>query len=127
MKLLIFLFLLVSAASGCQEHVEFTLTPGQQKKVDQHILTERPMPKHVVNANIEDQIRLIGYDIDKTRVKVGETFTITYYLEALGQPMDDNNLFVHFQGRKGQRNAWMNLDHHPVEGLLPLRRWCGVS
>ena len=122
MKLVIFVSLLAIGASGCQEHVEFTLTPGQQKKVDHHILTEKPAPQHVVNANIEDQIRLLGYDIDKTRVKVGETFTITYYLEALGQPMDDNNLFVHFQGRKGQRNAWMNLDHHPVEGLLPLRK-----
>jgi len=29
---------------------------------------------------------------------------------------------VHFQGRKNDRKAWLNLDHHPVDGLLPLRQ-----
>jgi hypothetical protein len=107
--------------AGCSEYAEPTLTPAQQKKVAANLLQAAPTPQYPVGAVIEDQIRLIGYDLDKTTVKVGETLTITWYLEALTEPMGDNKLFVHFQGRKNDRGAWMNLDHNPVEGLLPLR------
>lgn len=106
---------------GCKEYPDVHLTPAQQKKVEAHLLATRPKPQHEVGAVIEDQVRLIGYDIDKTEVAPGETFTITYYIEALKEPLDDNMLFVHFQGRRDDRRAWMNLDHHPIEGLLPLR------
>ena len=70
-----------------------------------------------MGAIIEDQVRLIGYDIDKTEVKAGDEFVVTYYIEALAEVMADNMVFVHFQGRKNDRRAWMNLDHHLVEGL----------
>jgi len=116
------LLLLIGCLAGCQEYAEFSLTPAQQKKVDQQILATAPKPQVSVNAVIEDQVKLIGYDIDKTSVKAGETFTITYYIEALSEKMVDNRIFVHLQGRPGHRPAWMNLDHHPVEGLLPLRK-----
>ena len=98
-----------------------SLTPGQQKKIQQHILSEAPTPQYLVNAVIEDQIKLIGYDINTRRAKPGDLVTVTYYLEALADKMGDNQIFVHFQGRPNDRRAWMNLDHHPVEGLLPLR------
>jgi hypothetical protein len=106
---------------GCAEHATPTLTPAQKKKAAAAIVTEAK-PAVSVGAVIEDQVRLIGYDIDKTTVAPGQSFTVTYYLEALAQPMGDNSIFVHFQGKKNDRKAWMNLDHHPVEGLLPLRQ-----
>ncbi|MBV70343.1 MAG: hypothetical protein CMH52_03255 [Myxococcales bacterium] len=120
----IFLVVLCTTAcmAACQEHAEFALTPAQQKKVDEHIFVEAPSPQNRLDVIIEDQVKLVGYDLDKTRVKAGESFTITYYLEALAEQMADNNMFVHFQGKRGNRNAWMNLDHNPVEGLLPLRK-----
>lgn len=113
--------LLAVALGACSEHATPTLTPAQQKKVEAAFVTA-PKPQHAVGANIEDQVRLIGYDIDKTEVAPGESFTVTWYVEALAEPMGDNNIFVHFQGAKGDRKAWMNLDHHLVEGLLPLRQ-----
>jgi hypothetical protein len=116
------LALIFVGLTGCQEYAEFSLTPAQQKRVDQHILTTAPTPQVQVNAIIEDQVKLIGYDIDKTSLKAGETLTITYYIEALSEKMVDNRIFVHLQGRQGHRPAWMNLDHHPIEGLLPLRK-----
>lgn len=106
---------------ACQEYADPTLTPGQKKKVETHRLKEAK-PQKVVNAVIEDQIKLIGYDIDKTKVKPGDRVTITYYLEALNTPKDDNKIFVHLQGSGGQ-SAWMNLDHDPVGGLYPLRQF----
>ncbi len=107
---------------ACQEHAEPALTPGQKKKVAANLLKEAPKPKHVINALIEDQVKLIGYDLDKTTVKPGESFTITYYFEGLHATPDNNSMFVHFQGAKNVAKAWQNLDHHPVEGLFPLRQ-----
>lgn len=106
---------------ACQEHAAPSLTPGQKKKVQAHLLTEAK-PQHMINAVIEDQVRLIGYDIDKTEVAPGGTVKITYYIEGLSDRPDDNKLFVHFQGRKGDTKAWMNLDHAPVGNLLPLHQ-----
>ncbi|MEZ4475177.1 MAG: hypothetical protein R3F60_31175 [bacterium] len=87
-----------------------------------HLLDAVPTPQHAVGAVIEDQVRLVGYDIDKTSVKPGETLTVTWYIEGLTDRPDDNMLFVHLQGRPADKAAWQNLDHHPVEGLFPLRR-----
>ncbi len=114
--------LLLPLLFSCQEYAEQTLTPGQKKKVEASFLKERPKPQHEVGAIIENQLLLIGYDIDKTRAKPGETVTVTYYLEALAEKMADNMIFTHFQGKASGRTAWMNLDHHPVQGLLPLRQ-----
>ncbi len=113
---------LALVTTGCQEHAEPTLTPGQKKKVEQNLLNEAPKPKHVVGAIIEDQVKLIGYDIDRTEVNPGESFTITYFIEGLAEKPDDNKVFVHFDGMKNTRESFQNLDHHPIEGLLPLRK-----
>ena len=114
------LFALVAA--GCQEYAEPTLTPGQKKKVEAHLLSEAPTPQHPVGAIIEGQVKLIGYDVDKTKAKPGEKVNITYYIEVLAEKPEDNKIFVHFQGRRNDPKAWMNLDHHPIEGLQPLRK-----
>jgi uncharacterized small protein (TIGR04563 family) len=84
---------------GCAEHATPTLTPAQKKKAAAAIVTEAK-PAVSVGAVIEDQVRLIGYDIDKTTVAPGQSFTVTYYLEALAQPMGDNSIFVHLPGQE---------------------------
>ena len=119
---LAFLISAFIVVQGCQEHVEEPMSPAQKKKVAAHVLSKAPQPQHLINAVIEDQVKLLGYDIDKTTVRPGESVRVTYYIEALAEPMGDNKPFVHFQGRKNDRRAWMNLDHHPVENLLPLRK-----
>ena len=112
----------VLSTLGCQEHIEEPMSPAQKKKVAEHILSKAPSPQHAINAVIENQVKLLGVDIDKTAVKPGDSIKVTYYIEALAEPMGDNKPFVHFQGRRNDRRAWMNLDHHPVENLMPLRK-----
>ncbi|MGK0361204.1 MAG: hypothetical protein ACI9U2_003522 [Bradymonadia bacterium] len=112
---------LMLVSGACSEYDEPTLTPGQKKRVQAHLVTEAT-PQHALNVVIENQVELIGYDLDKTTVKHGETVRITYYIKALADRMDDNKIFVHLQGKKGDRKAWMNLDHHPIGGLHPLRK-----
>jgi len=116
---------LLSAIFGCKEKpVESPLTPAQQQKVDQHILTEPPPSGTYthVGAVMDDQVELIGYSIDRKTVKPGGSFTVTYYIRALAEQMKDNLMFVHLQRGQNNKKTWMNLDHHPVEGLLPLRK-----
>jgi hypothetical protein len=86
------------ALAACSEHADVSLTPAQQKKVEAALVSS-PSPQHKVGAVIEDQVRLVGYDLDRTEVAPGETFTISYYVEALADSMADNKVFVHFQGR----------------------------
>lgn len=109
-------------AAGCSEHLEATLTPAQQKRVQAHLLDAPPSPQIKIGAVIEDQIRLIGLDLDKRSYTPGEPLTVTWYLEALQDGREDNMIFVHLQGPKNNARAWMNLDHHPIEGLWPLRK-----
>ena len=99
---------LLLGVMACQEYAEPTLTSAQKKKVGAHILTDAPTPQHALGAIIEDQVKLVGYDIDKTKVKPGESLTVTYYVEMLAEHPDDNKIFVHFQGRKNDPKAWMN-------------------
>ncbi len=99
---------------------EQSLTPEQQAKVNQHLLTSAPQPQIPINAIIENEIKLIGIDISKNQVAPGGQLTVTYYLEALKDDISNARIFVHLQGENKQI-AWMNLDHHPVEGLYPLR------
>lgn len=110
------------AAVGCQEYAEPTLTPAQKKKVEAHLITETPTPQNAIGAVIEDQIKLIGADIDKAEAAPGDRITVTYYMEVLAEQPADNKIFVHFQGRRNDPKAWMNLDHHPIEGLWPIRK-----
>ncbi|MCA9548146.1 MAG: hypothetical protein KC613_27265, partial [Myxococcales bacterium] len=89
------LAVLALAFTGCQEYAEPTLTPAQQKKVQAHLLTAAPQPQHPVGAVFGDQVKLVGYDLDKAQVKPGDTLTVTWYLEGLAEPMGDNMPFVH--------------------------------
>ncbi len=114
--------LALAGLPACQEYAEPSLTPAQLKKVDSHLLKAAPTPQHPVGAVFGDQLELIGYDLDKATAKPGDTVTVTWYLKALKTPMDDTMPFVHFQARPNDRSAWQNLDHHPIEGLHPIRK-----
>ncbi len=96
------------------------ITAEQQAKVDAHLLSTKPTPQIPINAIIENEIKLIGIDISKTETAPGTQLTVTYYIEALEDKLSNSRIFVHLQGENKQV-AWMNLDHHPVEGLFPLR------
>ena len=98
---------------------EVVLNEDQKKEVERHLLSSRPTPQYSINAIIEDQIRLIGFDLSTNKVQSGKTFTITYYLEGLSPNPKDSKMFVHLQGRG--KGAWQNLDHVPIKGYYPIR------
>ncbi len=79
-----------------------------------------PAPQHALSAKIGEFVRFLGYDLSAPRVSrsEGELF-ITYHFEVLTPPPDGWRPFFHLDGPAGV----LNLDHDPVEGAYPLRRW----
>jgi hypothetical protein len=82
--------------------------PGQPRFV-------APQP---LDVRFGDALRLYGYDLKSATVRRGEALDVTWYLEARARLKGPWRLFVHLVGP-----GFINADHDPVEGLLPLRHF----
>jgi 4-amino-4-deoxy-L-arabinose transferase-like glycosyltransferase len=52
--------------------------------------------------NFGERIRLLGCQLDRERVRPGETLGITFYWQGLVEMKENYYLFIHLLGRKGQ-------------------------
>ena len=98
------------------------LPPGYAEKVARGILAPAapdPHPPIALGADIGDQIRVIGAEIAPAEVARGGEVTVTIYFQSKQRLADRWRLFFHLDGPGGFRN----LDHIPVDGLLPVERW----
>ena len=78
-----------------------------------------PPPAHPLQAALGDAVLVRGYDLSGNAVAAGGTLEVTTHF-GVGKPLPAGwRLFFHLQGPAGYRN----LDHVPVEGLMPLERW----
>ncbi|MBA2662611.1 MAG: carbohydrate-binding family 9-like protein [Bradymonadaceae bacterium] len=113
---------LSAAQMGCQEVEEPTtvLTQEQWREVKQHILDKDPSPRYKIGANFNDEIELIGFDVEEPIV-AGKPATFTWYWKALKDGSQNWQIFVHFDSTA--RAFRQNLDHHPVNGLYQTSRW----
>ena len=100
---------------------EVSLSEADQREIAQSIIEDatKVKPKIKIDAVIEDQARLIGIDINRSSARPQEIIEIVYYIESLTHQPEDNEIFVHLQGRRA--GMWQNLDHTPVKGKMPLR------
>ena len=60
-----------------------------------------------------------GYDLSATEVPAGGAVDATVHFSAAKRISPGWRLFFHLEGPAGYRN----LDHVPVEGLMPVERW----
>jgi hypothetical protein len=96
---------LLVAAVGCHiRPFEFTALP-QRKEV-----------------NLEDQAKLVGYDLDAETYRPGDTIHVTLYWLALQEMSQNYKIFVHFMDQDLTR-MWAQHDGDPVEGFTPTTRW----
>jgi hypothetical protein len=79
----------------------------------------QPQPREV---NLEDQVKLLGFALDRETYRPGDTMHVTLYWLALQQMGQDYKVFVHFQD-EGQTTMWAQHDGDPVEGFTPTTRW----
>ena len=110
------------ALVACQEVEQPTtvLTQEQWNDVKQNILETAPEPEFKVGANFDNQIELIGFDVE-TPIKAGSKTTFTWYWKAL-KDIDKNwKVFVHFDS--SVKPYRQNLDHVPVRDMYQTSRW----
>jgi arylsulfatase A-like enzyme len=98
------------------------LPPGYADKMTRGIIppgAPDPHPPIMLGADIGGQVSVLGAEITPKEVSRGGAVTITTYFESRKHVADRWRLFFHLDGPNGFRN----LDHVPVEGLLPVERW----
>lgn len=78
-------------------------------------------PEHL-EANLGDQFKLLGYHVDKSSYRAGDTINVTLYWLAL-QKMDENyKVFVHLTD-EGETRLISQSDRWPVYNFSPTTRW----
>jgi hypothetical protein len=78
-----------------------------------------PRPQFKVDAMIGDQVHVLGYDLSPPTLVPGGAVTVTYYFESKKRLADGWRMFFHLETPAGFRNV----DHVPVDGLLPVESW----
>ena len=74
-----------------------------------------------LSVDFGDQIRLIGYELDRTEVRPGDTLHLTLYWEAVQPPGIDYSVFVHLVDENEISQA--QHDSYPAAGSLPTTEW----
>ena len=86
------------------------------------VLEEAPALQHVSGTRFDDDIELLGYELDLPEgdsVGAGQQFSVTWYWKVLGKPPHGYKVFVHIDGN-GLR---LNGDHEPVGERYPTKFW----
>lgn len=78
-----------------------------------------PAPSRPVGGQLGDVIEVRGTDLGAAEVRGGDTVEVVSYFAVERRPDAGWKLFFHLEGPAGTRN----LDHVPVDGLMPLERW----
>ena len=78
-------------------------------------------PMHHVDAPLDGYVRLVGYDVMPTAVRVGDTLTLRLYWEPLQPLLHDYTSYVHVVDEQGNRVA--QSDHRPGGVHYPTSLW----
>jgi hypothetical protein len=81
----------------------------------------RPGIQHPVQAELGEQVRLAGYDLDATRLTPGAALTVTLYWQALREMTSDLKSFVHLLDSSGRFVA--GSDAIPSNWTRPTTGW----
>jgi len=74
-----------------------------------------------VYFNLDNQVALIGYDLDRTSAAPGEAFELTLYWKALRDLDTNYSVFTHVLG--AQQSIWAQMDSWPLGGDAPTATW----
>ena len=90
--------------------VEILRAPGE----------EPPLPQHTLEANLGEQVKFLGYDL-QGQPEPGGRLHLTLFWQALSTPRDNYTVFIHVVGNDGQ--IWGQKDSQPVTGFYPTSLW----
>jgi hypothetical protein len=80
-----------------------------------------PTVRHLMEANLNDQIKFLGYDLDTTPAKPGGIIHLTLYWQALAEIDESYTVFTHLLDKDNL--IWGQRDSLPVGGTLPTSCW----
>lgn len=84
-----------------------------------------------VGAQFGDSIRLVGYDLDKTVARPGDTIGLTLYWSSDGDIRQRYKVFTHLLGDVFNATAgnflWGQADNEPAANTRPTTTWRGAE
>jgi hypothetical protein len=80
-----------------------------------------PAIQHPLEVNLGNQVELLGYDLDRTSVKPGESLHLTLYWRALTAVDASYTVFTHLLD--GESRIWGQKDSVPKAGTYPTTLW----
>ncbi|MBC7248738.1 MAG: hypothetical protein H5T62_00500 [Anaerolineae bacterium] len=78
-------------------------------------------PTHPLSAELGGKVRLLGYDVDKTMVKPGQTINLTLYWQAITPTKESYTVFTHLLDSNNE--IWGQKDNPPYFGTYPVWVW----
>jgi arylsulfatase A-like enzyme len=97
---------------------ELAIPPDFRSELMTAIGPRRALPQQPLDDLIGDYLRVRGVDVERARVAPGQSNLVRVHFQVLHAIPDGWILFCHAQASSGQM---MNLDHAPLEGLVPLQ------
>lgn len=92
---------LAKASADKGDRILFKLFQHLKRKMAAPVSDPPPQVKYPVNANLDDKVLFLGYDITAPEVRAGEPFKITYYWQCLDTISNTYASFVHFTNDRG--------------------------
>jgi hypothetical protein len=74
-----------------------------------------------VEFNLDNQVALVGYDLDRTALRPGDTLQLTLYWQALAPLKHDYTVFARVFDALG--NPWAGTAGQPFRGHSPTSSW----
>ncbi|MBL7183422.1 MAG: glycosyltransferase family 39 protein [Anaerolineae bacterium] len=80
-----------------------------------------PAIQHPLEVNLGNEVELLGYDLDRTSAKPGESLHLTLYWRALGSVDASYTVFTHLLDSESR--IWGQKDSVPKAGTYPTTLW----
>jgi hypothetical protein len=80
-----------------------------------------PTVRHPLEASLGDRVMFLGYDLDTTSARAGDTLHLTLYWQALTQMDESYTVFTHLLDKDDR--IWGQRDNPPKSGTLPTCCW----
>jgi len=97
------------------------LTLRDEQKLKDNILSELPSGEEirVINANFDDKVMLLGYQVTANRLKPGGSTSLTLYWKSLAKVDEHFKIAVHLDSSRARKTY----DHYAIKGLYPTKMW----
>jgi hypothetical protein len=84
-------------------------------------VTTMPSIEYPLVANLDHKVELLGYDLEETSLKPGDTLHLTLYWRALAEMDKSYTVFTHLLDNDSR--IWGQKDSIPGNGTLPTTSW----